>query len=111
MKHLKAVNGKAERVERATQSDVVALQRTPQQPTGGAGPHFPIGCSLVFSPGWEADRAGGRLRLLGMNKRGARQRQHGGKKREPLHGRHGKMRSILRQSFWAAAHFAVQSGA
>ena len=22
-------------------------------------PHFPIGCSLVFSPGWEADRTGG----------------------------------------------------
>ena len=59
MKHLKAVNSKAERVDRATQADVVALQRTrpPQQPEGG--PHIPIGCSLVFSPGWEADRAGG----------------------------------------------------
>ena len=57
MKHLKAVNSKAERVDRATQPDVVALQRTPQQPE--SGPHIPIGCSLVFSPGWEADRAGG----------------------------------------------------
>lgn len=57
MKHLKAVNSKAERVDRATQADVVALQRPPQQPDGG--PHFPIGCSLVFSPGWEADRSGG----------------------------------------------------
>jgi len=47
MKHLKAVNSKAERVDRATEKDVVALQRPPQQPQG---PHFPIGCSLVFSP-------------------------------------------------------------
>ena len=56
MKHLKAVNSKAERVDRAT-GDVVALQRNPQQPA--TGPHIPLGCSLVFSPGWEADRAGG----------------------------------------------------
>ena len=56
MKHLKAVNSKAERVDRATEGDVVALQRPPQQP---AGPHIPLGCSLVFSPGWEADRTGG----------------------------------------------------
>ena len=55
MKHLKAVNSKAERVDRATRQDVVALQRPPQQP----GAHFPIGCSLVFSPGWEADQNGG----------------------------------------------------
>ena len=38
--------------------DVIALQRSgpPQQP---AGAHIPLGCSLVFSPGWEADRTGG----------------------------------------------------
>ena len=55
MNHLKAINTKAARVERATEHDVVGLQRTglPQLP------HFPVGCSLVFSPGWEADRAGG----------------------------------------------------
>jgi hypothetical protein len=36
--------------------DVVALQQgPPQQPQ----PHFPLGCSLVFSPGWEADSNGG----------------------------------------------------
>jgi hypothetical protein len=70
--HLKAVNRKAARVvehvaQQSRQSsavsretdnepkDVVALQRTglPQQP------HFPLGCSLVFSPGWEADQNGG----------------------------------------------------
>ena len=74
MKHLKAINSKAGRVERFVSpsapvpvqqlaaadgdADVVALQGggPPQQP-GGA--HIPIGCSLVFSPGWEADRTGG----------------------------------------------------
>ena len=56
MTHLKAINRKAARVEQATAPDVVALQRT--GPTL-LPPHFPIGCSLVFSPGWEADRTGG----------------------------------------------------
>ena len=55
MTHLKPINRKAARVERATEPDVVALQRTGLPLL----PHFPIGCSLVFSPGWEADRAGG----------------------------------------------------
>jgi hypothetical protein len=81
MTHLKAVNRKAARIQRYVQDaasasapapadqsqddrtqDVVALQRTrggpPQQPDA-AGPHIPLGCSLVFSPGWEADRTGG----------------------------------------------------
>jgi quinohemoprotein amine dehydrogenase gamma subunit len=58
MTHLKAVNRKAARIERATEHDVVALQRR-GSPVGDMTPHFPIGCSLVFSPGWEADRTGG----------------------------------------------------
>ena len=38
---------------------------------------------------------------------------HGGERDESTHeGRHpGNTRSILRQSFWATAHLAVQSGA
>ena len=64
MKHLTAINRKAARVEHVTTvrdtepQDVVALQQggPPQQPEV---PHIPLGCSLVFSPGWEADRAGG----------------------------------------------------
>jgi len=59
MKHLKAVNRKARRVEEFIASeygDVHALQQgPPQQPR----PHYPLGCSLVFSPGWETDSAGG----------------------------------------------------
>ena len=56
MRHLKSINTKAVRIEKATEDpDVVALQRTGQP----QAPHFPIGCSLVFSPGWEADRTGG----------------------------------------------------
>ena len=58
MAHLKAINKKAHRVVDAvaeTKKDVVALQQgPPQQP-----PHIPLGCSLVFSPGWEADQTGG----------------------------------------------------
>ena len=56
MTHLKPVNRKAARVKHATEPDVVALQRNNTPP---AQAHFPIGCSLVFSPGWEADRTGG----------------------------------------------------
>jgi hypothetical protein len=64
MKHLRAVNQKARRMEpeqpvvaaEAQQEDVVALQSTPP---GGAKPHVPMGCSIVFSPGWEVDSAGG----------------------------------------------------
>jgi Quinohemoprotein amine dehydrogenase, gamma subunit len=55
--HLKAINRKANRVIEHVEEqkkDVVALQRVPQ-----LAPHFPLGCSLVFSPGWEADQNGG----------------------------------------------------
>ena len=57
MTHLKAVNRKAIRVVdeicSAKEGDVVALQQPPGQP------HIPLGCSLAFSPGWEADSTGG----------------------------------------------------
>jgi|SRR5688500_3990050 hypothetical protein len=71
MKHLTPINRKADRMAAATRAatatetsrpegatkDVVALQQggPPQQPE----PHIPHGCSLVFAPGWEADRNGG----------------------------------------------------
>ena len=58
MTHLKAINQKAHRVVdhvSEPKQDVVALQGPPQQPQ----PHIPLGCSLVFSPGWEADENGG----------------------------------------------------
>ena len=60
MDHLKPLNQKANRVvdhvaegTGGVKNDVVALQQNLPQP------HFPIGCSLVFSPGWEADSTGG----------------------------------------------------
>lgn len=89
MKHIKPINRKAGRIEQylqqqaqppqtahsppsdgaqppqpeATDDDVVALddgssqqQGPPQQPQR---PHFPLGCTLIFSPGWEADSSGG----------------------------------------------------
>ena len=70
MKHLRAINNKAVRIEKnaaaeavaAMQTegeamDIVALQRgggAPAQP-----PHVPMGCSIIFSPGWEVDSSGG----------------------------------------------------
>jgi hypothetical protein len=56
MTHLKPINRKAARVVEHVDEqtkDVVALQQTAPMP------HFPLGCSLVFSPGWEADQNGG----------------------------------------------------
>ncbi len=56
MKHLKAINEKAARVEAHVARDVVALQQGPPQQQG---PHIPLGCTFIFSPGWEADQNGG----------------------------------------------------
>lgn len=77
MKHIRAVNGKARRIEAYVEEqeaaraagegatdaagraipedhDVLGLESAPPE-----GPHIPLGCSLVFAPGWEADRTGG----------------------------------------------------
>jgi len=83
MRHLQPINSKAGRVVRATMladgaavGDVVALQGGGGAPAGGGGggngggngappqqqqpqAHIPLGCTLMFSPGWEADRTGG----------------------------------------------------
>jgi hypothetical protein len=70
MKHLRSVNRKARRLSEDAQriarpdkplndepvNDVVALQGPPQQQ---AQPHIPLGCTFIFSPGWEADHNGG----------------------------------------------------
>jgi hypothetical protein len=65
MKHLRALNNKARRIEQIVDAaspseqedeDVVALQ---QQPSTPKPPHVPMGCSLAFSPGWEVDATGG----------------------------------------------------
>jgi hypothetical protein len=80
MKHMRALNRKARRIEEqvtavklagdqiarptvlagdeiacSTEGDVVALQNPPAP----VRPHVPMGCSLAFSPGWEVDSAGG----------------------------------------------------
>ncbi len=65
MKHLRALNRKAFRIEEIVSSldeaDVVALQqqRPPGQPPAQPRPHVPMGCTLSFSPGWEVDAGGG----------------------------------------------------
>lgn len=56
MKHLKPLNKKARRIDDMTASradDVVALQQ------GTAAVQVPMGCTLMFSPGWEVDAGGG----------------------------------------------------
>jgi Quinohemoprotein amine dehydrogenase, gamma subunit len=70
MKHLRAVNKKARRIEALQKNaemaaagppedqDVIALQN-PQNPAAAPRPHVPMGCSLAFSPGWEVDSSGG----------------------------------------------------
>src|SRR5579883_904168 len=52
MKHLRAVNKKARRIDdlvAAAAEDVVALQNQ----NAAQRPHVPMGCALAFSPGWE----------------------------------------------------------
>jgi len=56
-RHVIPVNRKARRIVAHVseqKNDVVALQQPPQQP-----PHIPMGCTLIFRPGWEADQTGG----------------------------------------------------
>jgi Quinohemoprotein amine dehydrogenase, gamma subunit len=75
MKHLSPVNEKARFLARAAEAaagdaaapesspqptaDVVALQQQGGPPQQPPGPHVPLGCSTIFSPGWEVDRTGG----------------------------------------------------
>lgn len=63
MKHLKAANKKARRIDVQTKlmkEDVFALQNgNGNNPTPQTRPHVPMGCALAFSPGWEVDSAGG----------------------------------------------------
>ncbi len=62
MKYLKPLNKKAARLEEyvdANCADVVGLQQGPANGRPQAVPHYPVGCTIVFSPGWEVDSAGG----------------------------------------------------
>ncbi|MCX6590031.1 MAG: quinohemoprotein amine dehydrogenase subunit gamma [Acidobacteria bacterium] len=62
MKHLKAVNKKAHRIEQhaaAVHGDIYGMQQGGPGGAPAARPHYPVGCSIVFSPGWEVDSAGG----------------------------------------------------
>ena len=77
MKHVRAINRKAARIEHQGRAETeAAANGAGADSTNGAngaaaaaekdvvglesrGPHIPLGCSLVFSPGWEADSSGG----------------------------------------------------
>ena len=58
MKHLRAINKKARRIDEhvaSAKEDVFALQTREHNPAT----HIPSGCAFIFSPGWEVDAAGG----------------------------------------------------
>lgn len=78
MKHLKAINQKAARIEAHTTIPIKADPATPETTHGSVclqadpatrdvvalqqpppAPHIPLGCSFLFSPGWETDQNGG----------------------------------------------------
>lgn len=74
MKHIRAINRKAARIEHHGRAETEGVQNgataagtngtaaEPEKDVVGLesrGPHIPLGCSLVFSPGWEADSSGG----------------------------------------------------
>lgn len=61
MKHLTPINGKARRIEAHLahdaappdpENEVVGLESEPRQP------NLPLGCTFLFSPGWETDSTG-----------------------------------------------------
>jgi hypothetical protein len=65
MKHLRPLNRKAARIDEFVgpqipgvgDGDVIALQNRPG--SSSVRPHIPMGCSIMFTPGWEVDAAGG----------------------------------------------------
>ncbi len=75
MDHLKAINQKARRIQAHVGAPVAANGGAADAPASAAasdpdaldvvglesrqGPHIPLGCSLVFAPGWEVDSTGG----------------------------------------------------
>ena len=68
MRRIKAINQKADRIERYLNEqrpapiaaggddelDVIGLESPAPE-----GPRIPFGCTLMFSPGWETDSGGG----------------------------------------------------
>jgi len=57
VKHISAINQKAARIEESMRSERGAGEG--EVIPGAQGPHIPLGCSLVFAPGWEVDSSGG----------------------------------------------------
>jgi hypothetical protein len=61
VKYLRPINRKAVKLQdriAAGAGDVFALQSPPSH-IPSPRPHYPPGCSLAFSPGWEVDATGG----------------------------------------------------
>ncbi len=58
MKHIRAVNKKARRIDEMVSSPDSRCGRASRM-VSSQRPHVPMGCTLSFSPGWEVDSAGG----------------------------------------------------
>jgi hypothetical protein len=64
VKHIKSINGKAHRIEAHLAGEVGNPPPAGHDVVGleGGGPpqpNLPLGCTFLFSPGWETDSTGG----------------------------------------------------
>jgi hypothetical protein len=60
MKHLKPLNKKARKIEAAAHQQADGGSRAESEPDVRAlqAPQLPLGCALIFDPGWETDSSG-----------------------------------------------------
>ena len=60
MKHLQPINKKARRMAAAQEKTTNAAPKAGSQPDVRAlqAPQLPLGCALIFDPGWETDSSG-----------------------------------------------------
>ena len=63
MRHMRPLNKKAARIDdyvsARTDDCLVVVVLLQDRPAAQQRPHVPMGCALMFSPGWEVDSAGG----------------------------------------------------
>lgn len=58
MKHLKPLNRKAKKMDAADRKSAGSQPGKPDVRALQQGPQLPLGCALIFDPGWEADGSG-----------------------------------------------------
>src|SRR5690606_7764866 len=63
VKHIKTINGKARRIEAHVAAEALPAESRPHdvvalEGNGPPQPNLPLGCTFLFSPGWETDSTG-----------------------------------------------------